>query len=314
LNSPNIQHLQITSQTGAPVQRLKIGPVDVYVAASSGKYPDGNFAVVRGTDSAASLDMPLSCRDLSRDMLGRDLIVLSHVHEDHTAGLDLLPDTPLYVHAGDVDAVRSMDGLVRHYGYAPSVTADACQYAVEHFHYVVRPDAIAYEDQSVWDLGGGVQIRAVHAPGHTTGHSILMMTPGDIAFIGDIDLTGFGPYYGDATSSLAAFRRTLARVRDLPANAWITSHHRGVITDRVVFLTHLEKFCAVLDKRDEALVASLRDKPQSLRDLAERRFVYPRHFNAPFVDGVERRMIAQHLDALQAAGRVRQEGQVWYAT
>jgi glyoxylase-like metal-dependent hydrolase (beta-lactamase superfamily II) len=52
----------------------------------------------------------------------------------------------------------------------------------------------------------------MHLPGHTAGHCALLVEPQGVAFIGDIDLSGFGPYYGDATSSLAAFRRTLQAV------------------------------------------------------------------------------------------------------
>ena len=73
-------------------------------------------------------------------------------------------------------------------------------------------------------------------PGHTAGHCALLVEPEGVAFIGDIDLTGFGPYYGDASSSLSDFRRTLARVADIPAKVWVTSHHRGVYTDREKFL------------------------------------------------------------------------------
>ncbi|NIP74260.1 MAG: MBL fold metallo-hydrolase, partial [Gammaproteobacteria bacterium] len=72
-------------------------------------------------------------------------------------------------------------------------------------------------------------VRAVHMPGHTRGHSVLLVEPGAIAFIGDIDLSGFGPYYADACSNLAEFRSTLERIEHLEARAWITFHHKGVV-------------------------------------------------------------------------------------
>ena len=80
------------------------------------------------------------------------------------------------------------------------------------FFYAPRPDAQGYEDGASWDLGQ-TQVRAFHFPGHTAGHSVLLVEPEAVAFIGDIDLTGFGPYYGDACSSLHDFRRSLARLR-----------------------------------------------------------------------------------------------------
>jgi hypothetical protein len=137
--------------------------------------------------------------------------------------------------------------------------------------------------------------------------------PGGIAFIGDIDLSSFGPYYGDATSSLAAFRRTLARVKDIPAKAWITSHHKGVITDRAQFLQLLTAFAARLDAREEAIAGFLRAQPATLEQLAAHRFVYPQGLNDLFFEDVERRTISQHLDSLAQAGRARRDGDTWHA-
>ena len=51
-----------------------------------------------------------------------------------------------------------------------------------------------------------MRVCAHHLPGHTAGHCALVVESEGVAFIGDIDLSGFGPYYGDATSSLADFR------------------------------------------------------------------------------------------------------------
>ncbi len=58
---------------------------------------------------------------------------------------------------------------------------------------------------------------------------------------------GLARHYGDATSNLAAFRRTLEAVKHIPAKVWITSHHKGVITDRETFLVLLKAFAARLD-------------------------------------------------------------------
>jgi glyoxylase-like metal-dependent hydrolase (beta-lactamase superfamily II) len=295
----------------APVIRL--GPVSVYLGEKSGKYPDGNQVVVRGADTLAAFDTPLVANRLGEELLAADLVVLGHVHEDHVAGLHRLAHAPVYVHEADAEAARSWDGLARHYGYAPGVLAGMHAKIVREFHYAPRPDALAYADGASWDLGGGVSVRAIHAPGHTSGHCVLLVEPGGIAFIGDIDLSSFGPYYGDATSSLVAFRRTLAAVKDIPARTWITSHHKGVITDRNTFLDLLAAFASRLEAREEAIAAFLQASPATLEQLIAHRFVYPKQLNDLFYDDVERRTIAQHLDSLVQSGRVRRDGDVWSA-
>jgi glyoxylase-like metal-dependent hydrolase (beta-lactamase superfamily II) len=290
---------------------IRLGPVSVHLGEKSGKYPDGNQVVVRGADTLVAFDTPLVANRLGDELLAADLVVLGHVHEDHMAGLHRLPHAPIYVHEADAEAARSWDGLARHYGYAPGVLAGMHGKIEREFHYAPRPDALAYADGASWDLGGGVTVRAIHAPGHTSGHCVLLVEPGGIAFIGDIDLSSFGPYYGDATSSLAAFRRTLAAVKDIPARAWITSHHKGVISDRNAFLALLAAFASRLDAREEAIASFLRASPATLEELIAHRFVYPKELNDLFYEDVERRTIAQHLEALARTGRAREEGGRW---
>jgi glyoxylase-like metal-dependent hydrolase (beta-lactamase superfamily II) len=286
---------------------LQFGPVSVYLGEKSGKYPDGNQLLVRGGDTLAAFDTPLVANRVP-ELLAAELVILGHVHEDHIAGLHLLPRAKVLVHERDLAALRSWDGLARHYGYAPAALAAMKPKIEREFHYVARPDAEGYRDGAAWDLGGGVTVRALHMPGHTSGHCVLLVEPGGIAFIGDIDLSSFGPYYGDATSSLEAFRRTLRAVAGLPARVWITSHHKAAITERATFLALLEAFAAKIEAREQAIAAHLAEAgPSTLDELVAHRFMYPRGHQDVFVEDAERRTIAQHLASLAAAGRVREE-------
>ena len=65
----------------------------------------------------------------------------------------------------------------------------------------------------------------MHLPGHTRGHSGFRMD--GVFFLSDIDLTGFGPYYGDVWSDLEDFEASLAKVRDEEADFYVTFHHKG---------------------------------------------------------------------------------------
>ncbi len=290
-----------------PVQSARFGPVTVYFGDKSGKYPDGNQVVVRGADAVIAFDTPLVANRLAAALQQADLVILGHVHEDHMAGLHLLPHTPAHVHEADLAAARSWEGLSRHYGYAQAVV-EAMRPQIERaFHYVPRPDAIGYADGAVWELGGGVRVRAQHLPGHTAGHCALLVEPDGIAFIGDIDLSGFGPYYGDAASNLADFRRSLRRLPELPARVWITSHHKGVVTDRAAFLDLLAAFAGRLDEREARLLQMLEAGPRTLAELARQRLLYPPHAADVWTDSAEARTIEQHLAELLAAGRVRHD-------
>jgi len=286
------------------VQRF--GSVTVVPGEKSGKYPDGNQVLVDAPEARVAFDTPLVANRIGPAFDDVDLVILGHVHEDHMAGLHRVPRARVQVHEADLAAAQSWEGLCRHYGY-PQQTLDLMKLMLERdFHYAPRPDATGYADDALWELGGGVRIRAHHMPGHTTGHCVLLVENEGVAFIGDIELSGFGPYYGDACSSLADFRRTLARVTEIDARVWVTSHHKGVITDRATFLHDLHRFAGRIEERSDKLCAMLAAGPQTVAELAARRLLYPPQVDLPYVEWAERNTIRFHLDELLAQGRVRE--------
>jgi hypothetical protein len=123
----------------------------------------------------------------------------------------------------------------------------------------------------VFDLGGGVTVEAVHLPGHTRGHSGFRID--GVFFLSDIDLTGFGPYYGDVWSDLEDFEASLAKVRDEEADFYVTFHHKGVIEGRETFVEMVDAFTAVIGRRHDAMLEFLRE-PHTLDEMREHRFIY----------------------------------------
>lgn len=92
---------------------------------------------------------------------------------------------------------------------------------------------------------------------------------------------------------------------------WITSHHKGVLTDRAAFLSALHAFATRIDAREARLPDILAAGPRTLPDLVRQRLMYPARHEDLWVDCAEERAIAQHLDELLAARRVVQDGCAW---
>ncbi len=287
-----------------------LGPhVTVLFGQQHGKYPDGNSVQVVGAECSALIDPSLGLRN--RPTIEVDMVLLTHTHEDHAAGISAVDFTSLHVHEADRAALQSVDGLMALYGLTGDAAADMTELVINGFHFRGWPDALGFADGDVFDLGG-VTVRVVHTPGHTGGHSVLVIEAADgptVAVAGDIDLSSFGPYYGDAASSLSDFQRTLAAVRDLRADHYVTFHHKGVIDGVDAWRDAVDAFAAVIDRREQALLAML-DEPRTLGELVAVGIVY-RAGTAPPVFGpsVERRSIAQHLDRLVTAGRVAVSGE-----
>ena len=286
------------------LEERQIGNVTVLFGARGGKYPHGNSLLVRGSHEAVMIDPSLGVV-ARRDALPRvDRIVNSHCHEDHVAGNFLFPDAPVHLHEFDLPGIGSLDAMCEIFGYPEPIYTPWRKSLVEQFHFDPRPDAHPYRDGDVFDLGG-VRIRVIHAPGHTRGHCLLHVEPDDVLFLGDIDLSSFGPYYGDAWSCLDDFVTTLERVRRIDARHYATFHHIGVLDGREAFLERLDRFEGKIEEREQRLLEYLAEA-RSLDEIAEHRFIYRPGDAVVFATAVERSSMRQHLERLARDGRVRE--------
>ena len=281
----------------------RLGRATALIGQDGGRYPHGNSLLVTGTDETVLIDPSLSLVARGGAPAPVDRMLVSHAHEDHLAGIHLFPHAPVHAHRADLLGLHHLDGLLAVYGM-PAAMADEWRETLLHdFHYVPRPDAMPLADGQVLDLGGGVRLEVVHLAGHTRGHCGFLLPGEGVFFCADIDLSAFGPYYGDHWSDLEDFERSIERCRDIDARTFVTFHHRGVVEGRREFLTQLDSFEAVIGRREQALVAFLAE-PRTMEDIVRHRFVYRPGVELLFADHVERRSAELHLDRLQRAGAV----------
>ena len=282
--------------------------VTVLMGTRNGKYPDGNSTLIHGPDGTAMIDPSLSVHDRG-GVPGLDRVLISHAHEDHVSGLAAVVDhgaVSVHAHVDDVHGVQTLDGLMSIYGLAPGEAEAWRDEVAESFHFTGVPAAQGFVDGEVFDLGGGVRVEAVHLPGHTRGHCAFVVEPDGVAFVGDVDLSSFGPYYGDHWSDLDDFVASIARVRELEARHYVTFHHKGVVDGQAEFVRQLDAFRSVIDERDGRLVEMVRT-PRSFTDLVEDGLIYRQGSRpAMFGDAVERRSIGMHLDRLTGFGAIRE--------
>ncbi|MFI8997397.1 MBL fold metallo-hydrolase [Streptomyces sp. NPDC053542] len=274
------------------------GEVRVLIGPERGAYPNGNSLLVQGTAASLVIDPSLS---LVHGAPPADLVLVSHAHEDHIAGLGSY-DVPVHIHQGDLQALRSREAMVAGFGFPPDMTDALDKTMRDEFHVHGRPDAQGFDDGAVFDLGGRT-VTVVHLPGHTAGHSGFLIEPDGFLFLADIDLTSFGPYYGDLGSSLVDFEASMRRCREIDARWYGTSHHKGVVEGAAEFRRRLDAFARVVDERDATLLAFL-SEPRTVEEIVEHRLVYRPHVESPQVRPVERRTAEQHLDRLTSGGLV----------
>lgn len=285
-----------------------IGPITILFGYENGKYPHGNSFLIRGEKQTAIVDPCLGV--VERHKLGRrhdaDLVLQSHVHEDHMSGAYVYRNVPWYAHELDAPGLTSLDRMMDIYGLAEPARSQFKEAIVKDFNYVTGKDVRTFEDGSVFDFGG-VRMRVMHTPGHTRGHSCFLIewdgSDDRFVYLGDVELTGFGPYYGDAWSDLEDFERTLEKLRDVDARWWLTFHHKGLIEGRENFLGMLDDFAGMIDYRESRLLEFI-ETPRSLDEIVDHRFVFRPGAEGFFVDHAEKRSMQMHLDRLVRDGTV----------
>jgi glyoxylase-like metal-dependent hydrolase (beta-lactamase superfamily II) len=284
---------------------VKLGATTVLFGDRNGKYPEGNSLLVAGLDETVLVDPSVAVAEGRVDVPRVDRVLNSHCHEDHVAGNGRFAGVPWHFHEADAAGIRSLDGLMAIYGFDGQIDTTWRRVVLEQFHFTPRPDPTPFRDGDVFDLGGGVRIRVLHAPGHTRGHSFFLVEPDGVLYLGDVDLSSFGPYYGDAWSSLVDFEKTLAFARTLEARWYATFHHIGVVEGRAAFVEKLDRYAAVIADRERRLLEYLAE-PHSLDEIAAHRFVYRPKDPVSFAEPVERRSMGQHVERLVAAGALRE--------
>ena len=280
-----------------------IGHVGVLMGADNGKYPNGNSVLVRGSHGTVMIDPSLSLVErggVPADHI--DHVLISHAHEDHFCGTHMCGTPTVNIHTADHPGVASLEGFLKIYGLSPGVQAQWEAEIVSKFYFTPRPDARSFEDGTVFDLGG-VTVRVIHLPGHTRGHCGFLIEPDGVFFVADIDLSAFGPYYGDHWSDLEDFERSIEACRHVDAKHYVTFHHKGVVDGRADFLAALDRFAAVIPEREARMLAFLAD-PHSIEDMALHRFIYRPGVELMFADDVERASARMHVTRLLRDGGV----------
>jgi glyoxylase-like metal-dependent hydrolase (beta-lactamase superfamily II) len=280
-------------------QRQLTAAVSVLVGPGNGAYPSGNSLLVRGAGETALIDPSVTVVARGGAPAPVDAVINSHSHEDHMAGNGFFTGARVHIHADDLPGARDIEGLLDVYGLRGEPREAFRPMLYEEFSYAPRPDAEGFHDGHVFDLGG-VRIEAVHLPGHTRGHSGFRID-GGVFFLSDIDLSGFGPYYGDMWSDLEDFEESLRRVRAEEADYYVTFHHKGVIEGRETFVAMVDAFAAVIERRHAAMLEYLAE-PHTLDDMARHRFIYRPHVEHVFAESAERRTAELHVRRMLARG------------
>ncbi len=280
------------------------GPVRFLPGPNKGKYPHCHSLYIEG--SKILIDPASDRQRLKRlrDEEGVNQIWLTHWHEDHIAHLDLFEDLPIHIHELDQGPITDLELFLEGYPYGgkPDIREYWRKTMLEQFHYKPRKIAGHLHDGQVIELPE-VTVEVIHTPGHTPGHlSFFFREPG-VLFMGDYDLTPFGPWYGDVLSDIDQTIESVEKLSKVPAKVWMACHETGLFTEQPGQLW--DDFLAVVQRRDQGL-RQLLARPTTLQQIVDARFVYGRPREPKeFFDMGELAIMDKHLQRLMAKGLVK---------
>jgi len=285
----------------------RFGPVWFIRGQNNGKYPYCHSIYVEG---AGVLIDPGSDRKLLkhlRENQGVKVIWLSHWHEDHMMHLDLFDDLPIWISKEDAPPLSDIEVFLEWYGMEnEDFRNDWCVTLMEKFHLRPRKPARFISGGELIDLGN-VTVEVISTPGHTPGHLSFFFKEPEALFMGDYDLTNFGPWYGDLFSSIEDTIASVERLKSIPAKVWFTSHENGIFRDEPGKLW--DDYLSVIKKREERLYDLLK-KPRTMQEIVIERIVYRKEREPKeFFDFCEWVLMKKHIERLMEQNLVEVKGE-----
>lgn len=287
------------------MQERHFGPVWFIPGANNGKYPFCHSIYIEG--SGILID-PASDRQRLEEIRNRHgvkAVWLSHWHEDHFMHLDLFDDVPLLISGEDAPPLSDLDILLDCYGVGNSQDREYWRrLMIEHFNFRPRLPHGRLEGGTSIGLDN-LTVDVIATPGHTPGHLAFYFREPDVLFLGDYDLTKFGPWYGDVHSSIEQTISSIKKLKQIPARVLLTSHEAGIFETPAD--APWSQYEGVIQQREDKLRKAL-DYPKSLEDIVNMYLFYgrPREPKA-FFEFCERALIKKHLDHLEQQGVILRE-------
>lgn len=281
----------------------QFGRIRFVCGENGGKYPFNHSLYLRGDRSRVIIDPACSLEKLTRlKDEGVDCVWLSHWHEDHIRYIDLFENRSLRISGRDFPPLTDMNIFLDWYDIKiPQERSNWRKIMLEVFNYRPRSEANFLVDDETVDLGG-LTIQVLPTPGHTPGHLSFFFPEEELLFLGDYDLTSFGPWYGDVYSDIEETIKSIHKLKAVPARRWVASHHTGLFEENPGRLW--DDYENVIHERENKLLAFLK-KPKTITEICAAWLIYgrPREPKEMY-EFNERVLIRKHLEYLQRQDKI----------
>ncbi|TXT56369.1 MAG: Hydroxyacylglutathione hydrolase [Promethearchaeota archaeon] len=233
-------------------------------------------------------------------------IIFSHWHDDHIRDNKILQECEHLSHEKAKPIIEDIDKLKDLYDIRDTPVEIAFDDFLSNIIDVYGMHIErTFTDNQIFNMGKNLEFRVIYTPGHSIGHCCFYEPNLKLAFLSDIELSKFGPWYGGLDSSIVEFKTSIDKILELEIQTAVTGHS-GIIKGEKIIKKKLREYRRIFGYRDEKIVALLSNtKPLSVDDLTGKNIIYSNYeFFKPFLIRMERTMIQKHLDNLVKENRI----------
>jgi glyoxylase-like metal-dependent hydrolase (beta-lactamase superfamily II) len=238
-----------------------------------------------------------------------DLVLISHIHPDHMALNYLFADKKILVPKMAADSAESLEAMGRRFFPDPEIRAMWMEFVKHTMGFKDCPISGVFGREKVFDLGS-TRLKVIFTPGHTIDHCCFFLPQWDVFLSADIDLTGFGPWYGNPEGDIAQTLDSINKVMEINPGILVSSH-KGIINNQI--RESLLAYARIIEKRSRKICGLLK-KPKNLEQIVDAAIIYG---GFPFLPRLlrhwEGQMVQKHLVELMSRGRVALEGDMYKA-
>lgn len=279
----------------------RIGPIMIIEGANNSKVPFSRSLFINSKDKVL-IDTgadPAELRALD-DQYGVELVVNTHYHPDHTLHNHMLRNAEKWINPLEFETIQSIEGIARGNGVYQEWGPDGVEALRKHLpkEWVQNLGEISgtYQYEEEYNFSG-VKVNFLHTPGHTIGYTSPYFPELGVVYVGDFDMTSFGPWYFGSDGNIDQFITSSARLLELDADTYITGHQKGVFR-RQEFKEEMSKFIGIIDQRDKVIEKYVREG-MNFEELTNIGIFYPKKMLEVLILRTwERSGIRKHLHRL----------------
>lgn len=271
-------------------------------AEANGKFPYAHGLLITGRETVL-IDAgagEAAIREADR-AFPIDTLVISHSHPDHIRDWYLLDDRKILLPRETPEAVTDLRLLGERLTGSAENGAHWTEWVRSGFGVkAMRAPDGRFQDGDLLDLGAA-ELQTIGTPGHVRDHYCFLERKTGTLFTTDIDLTRFGPWYGNPESAIEPFKQSVATLMSTPYLRVCTSHREPVEGDATYLF---EAFLRVFD-RHKHTVLELCDQPRTIEEITALSPFYGDAMQNKVLQRVfETNMISKNLALLLKEGAV----------